>query len=1440
MTAASALATSVLVNSQIKKVPARKVSSSRHRFLNFFSNKPCRQRHQESCITFHLPSSPPPINAAPPLIALAMPTYGPLRTTVSLYMWEPDACQDVSGLGDASSGCAVERIREDAFDNTSLDFLGPGSVPFYLINAGQDLFSPAPPADNGDAVTPAKRVNSSATPGSAESVGPAIRSPLTSPLANDLLETDHDSSLSSLDSSMFETGRQAIDTGSSPGAIADSADSASNTNTKTSKHRRLFNPPVTVKNGIQKPITSPKALKLQIDLSKESFIHSIVTNTPEDICISVFYNGEFVYSRVFRWNTFNSGQKAEGGHPAVSGRRVGTTVEVPFIINPMPHDVPTGSASHSMCAAEVRWAKINQKLLREADEWGRDGKFNMFRNPLGEYLEALSKTSVPKKAWHLGDSGLNIGVIDVIVGLGKSIIHPYKFLLGPQRKLTEGRCGLDNKLFVVPKELSQISLNNMIASFQSEDDRDQTARTAKRARSTGTRSKVASSRTAMVESSSSSKTSAANAPESGSAGGHDGLTESGQYFRSLAFTVPPPGSPLRNPQEDASEISGHPKVPQIPAVQIPPPKSKLPKKVPQKRYRGPTSPPVEAAPMTPDMYIEPPSHFTRSRTSVGSADSPLGSGIPATTAFRSQGPVDGIQKPHAQRQLVKSQRLTGPTTPVPRNNSFGLDGFEDCFCAPWSLASRSLSGLNSPLRQLPSTETNQVHRNVGFSFDGTGDEPKSTKRKRTSLEASPAGAPNAKVSRRKPKSRNVSSASVQSQPVPTESASSDVSPQVVIRSGSQAPTDGKQTTAAKKPRQRNPLSARELDSLLEPHKPTANADTSFGLSLAKRGNSSRSTRNSITRPHIQPQSKSSSPPRITARVIDGNILVIKGLRVDEMPKDEEKVHLAEKPTMILPKLPDTSMVLQGADEVQAAIVESVPTSSSTYRVLRSTKQKDSSDSIIEVSSVVQGDNLESQNSTHIPPVQGVEAEKGICKDAFVTDLKKLTQVLDSVPVQAYDISDFMDSSLSSASKPSPNVATALANKKENARPSLTTSLGPTSTQPERIGFHVPINALEVTKSSTNSELEATATFSAEDLNRQFGTAGPSSTENTEKAVVVAAPITQQHLPDMVAGQIGQPANNIEDAAAASEAKVTNDAPSAWRNQTASAKQPPVMKLKTKTSTDIPTEPQTPINKQSKVKPGLTIQPGLANAYRSYSETSTGLKTPTPRSGTFPTTQAPEPPRTRAATRALQEAFDISAIAMRPMISFTPQKNREQNKTPSGRLVFDMSSSPTAPTPAPITRETRILPSKRFQQASPSKSRVFGSDNQASTPTAIDAIVTADDLAAPNDLKTKSAAQRPEPHSVAESSPGRKITTKPQLSRQRRLRDDTSRPWKPTELCQDSVLSYVDESNSAGFAGLKYDQISENICRSTKSEREGVFRTSGILMGVRYVMGLGSE
>lgn len=142
-----------------------------------------------------------------------MPTYGPLGTTVSLYTWEAEASQNLPAQGDASQSSEVERITEDKFDNQGLDFLGPSSTPFFLVNAGQDLFSAAAQSDDDYADVSAadgKGVNSNAVLPNFTS--PAGRTPLPlSPIKNDhhdLTESDNDTTLSSLNSSMFEQSPQ--------------------------------------------------------------------------------------------------------------------------------------------------------------------------------------------------------------------------------------------------------------------------------------------------------------------------------------------------------------------------------------------------------------------------------------------------------------------------------------------------------------------------------------------------------------------------------------------------------------------------------------------------------------------------------------------------------------------------------------------------------------------------------------------------------------------------------------------------------------------------------------------------------------------------------------------------------------------------------------------------------------------------------------------------------------------------------------------------------------------------------------------------------------------------------------------------------------------------------------------------------------------------------
>jgi hypothetical protein len=54
------------------------------------------------------------------------------------------------------------------------------------------------------------------------------------------------------------------------------------------------------------------------------------------------------------------------------------------------------------------------------------------------------------------------------------------------------------------------------------------------------------------------------------------------------------------------------------------------------------------------------------------------------------------------------------------------------------------------------------------------------------------------------------------------------------------------------------------------------------------------------------------------------------------------------------------------------------------------------------------------------------------------------------------------------------------------------------------------------------------------------------------------------------------------------------------------------------------------------------------------------------------------------------------------------------------------------------------------------------------------------------------------------------------------------------MCDGSVLGYA---SGEAWPGTSIDPVSKNVCRTIKAEREGVFRASGVLMGVRFVVGL---
>jgi hypothetical protein len=63
-------------------------------------------------------------------------------------------------------------------------------------------------------------------------------------------------------------------------------------------------------------------------------------------------------------------------------------------------------------------------------------------------------------------------------------------------------------------------------------------------------------------------------------------------------------------------------------------------------------------------------------------------------------------------------------------------------------------------------------------------------------------------------------------------------------------------------------------------------------------------------------------------------------------------------------------------------------------------------------------------------------------------------------------------------------------------------------------------------------------------------------------------------------------------------------------------------------------------------------------------------------------------------------------------------------------------------------------------------------------------------------------------------------------------------WKPNSIFTNSVLTYATAEMTEGWSKKEYISTSGLAKRTTKTERDAVFRANGILMGVRFVLGVG--
>jgi len=186
---------------------------------------------------------------------------------------------------------------------------------------------------------------------------------------------------------------------------------------------------LTIKQVWESPIGLPIPLKLQFEYRRETFQRSINElrqrprknlealnkdpGTHQDICINIFYNGELTHSRIVVYKDA-LGSRGKDRRVDFSGRRIHRLLEVPWAILHVEKNAPITDSSF-----EERWNEVNGMLATEADEWGRAGKTKLFRSPMGEYLEAMSKLPMPEGTRKWNERGGRAGIIDVRCQLSK-------------------------------------------------------------------------------------------------------------------------------------------------------------------------------------------------------------------------------------------------------------------------------------------------------------------------------------------------------------------------------------------------------------------------------------------------------------------------------------------------------------------------------------------------------------------------------------------------------------------------------------------------------------------------------------------------------------------------------------------------------------------------------------------------------------------------------------------------------------------------------------------------------------------------------------------------------------------------------------------------------------------------------------------------------------
>ncbi|KAI9797189.1 MAG: hypothetical protein M1833_005598 [Piccolia ochrophora] len=331
-------------------------------------------------------------------------------------------------------------------DDMHMGFLGqPQSIPFFLVRAGQELFS----SGAVNSVSGRKSFRAASQDASSLSSGPSTLQENVRPQKNKsssgevppmTVTRSNSGRLLKLKPSVSSalTGTPK----SPPSLIGAGSDETADNNRPSGLSTPILPSPrwKQPQFATAEPLVEPSPLTLTVTLSRSSFCpHKNYRG--HDVYIVVFFNGEFAASRTVTSRATGAASNPSDLIQSFTGRRIDRTQERKWVFVPL-HQTADGSirsfsrSNRAQEGSSERWAEIATALNEEALQWGKNERDQP--SVVSEYLLSLAKLPMPPKVEGMQKSGgQKMGIIDVAIVLGKSMkdMGGRQYLRAPTRCL---------------------------------------------------------------------------------------------------------------------------------------------------------------------------------------------------------------------------------------------------------------------------------------------------------------------------------------------------------------------------------------------------------------------------------------------------------------------------------------------------------------------------------------------------------------------------------------------------------------------------------------------------------------------------------------------------------------------------------------------------------------------------------------------------------------------------------------------------------------------------------------------------------------------------------------------------------------------------------------------------------------------------------------------